>query len=145
MTPAQAVAAGADWIVVGRPITERPRPAAGGSGHRRQSPMTQVKICGINDAAAFDTAVEAGADWVGFVFFPPSPRYVTPMAAMALSARRVAGPPRVGLFVDPTVAMIAQVLDTVQLDVTADLRGDRRSGNDKAALRPADLACSRCR
>lgn len=78
--------------------------------------MIRVKICGINDAAGFDTAVEAGADWLGFVFFPPSPRYVTPMAAMALSARRVAGPPRVGLFVEPTVAMIAQVLDTVQLD-----------------------------
>lgn len=47
--------------------------------------MTKVKICGINDAVAFDTAVEAGADWVGFVFFPPSPRYVTPKAAAALS------------------------------------------------------------
>ena len=40
--------------------------------------MTRVKICGINDEAAFDAAVEAGADWVGFVFFPPSPRNVAP-------------------------------------------------------------------
>ena len=38
----------------------------------------QVKICGINDAAAFDEAIAAGADWVGFNFFPPSPRYVAP-------------------------------------------------------------------
>jgi phosphoribosylanthranilate isomerase len=79
--------------------------------------MTLVKICGINDPAAFDTAVEAGADWVGFVFFPPSPRYVTPETAAALSARSVGGPLRVGLFVEPDMAAIARVLDTVPLDI----------------------------
>jgi phosphoribosylanthranilate isomerase len=79
--------------------------------------MTKVKICGINDAVAFDAAVEAGADWVGFVFFPPSPRYVTPEAAAVLSRRTATGPLRVGLFVDPTMAAIAQVLDAVELDV----------------------------
>ena len=79
--------------------------------------MTRVKICGINDPAAFDTAVEAGADWVGFVFFPPSPRYVTAQAAAALSARIAAGPTAVGLFVEPTLADIEQVLDTVRLDI----------------------------
>ena len=36
--------------------------------------MTLVKICGVNDAAAFDAAADAGADFVGFVFFPRSPR-----------------------------------------------------------------------
>jgi phosphoribosylanthranilate isomerase len=79
--------------------------------------MTLVKICGINDPVAFDTAVDAGADWVGFVFFPPSPRYVTPDTAAALSARTVGGPPRVGLFVRPDIAAIARVLDVVKLDV----------------------------
>lgn len=79
--------------------------------------MTSVKICGINDPVAFDTAVEAGADWVGFVFFPPSPRYVTPEAAAALSGRIAGGPPRVGLFVKPTMAAIAQALAIVKLDV----------------------------
>ena len=79
--------------------------------------MTKVKICGINDPLAFDTAVEAGADWVGFVFFPPSPRSLTPKAAAVLSRRTNAGPPRVGLFVDPTMTAIARVLDTVKLDV----------------------------
>jgi phosphoribosylanthranilate isomerase len=78
--------------------------------------MTLVKICGINDPAAFDTAVEAGADWVGFVFFPPSPRFVTPETAAALSARAAAGSPRVGLFVEPTEAAIAEILDVVKLD-----------------------------
>ncbi|MGD0106133.1 MAG: phosphoribosylanthranilate isomerase [Rhodopila sp.] len=79
--------------------------------------MTQVKICGINDPVAFDTAIEAGADWVGFVFFPPSPRSVTPQAAADLSGRMAGGPPRVGLFVEPTVAAITQVLQSVKLDV----------------------------
>jgi phosphoribosylanthranilate isomerase len=79
--------------------------------------MTLVKICGINDPLAFETAVEAGADWVGFVFFPPSPRYVRPETAAALSGRIAGGPPRVGLFVNPDAAAIARVLDTVKLDV----------------------------
>jgi phosphoribosylanthranilate isomerase len=77
----------------------------------------RVKICGLNSEAAFDAAVEAGADWVGFVFFPASPRFVTPARAAALSARRPGGPPRVGLFVAPTEAAIAEVLASVRLDV----------------------------
>jgi phosphoribosylanthranilate isomerase len=77
----------------------------------------QVKICGINDATAFDTAVSAGADWVGFNFFPPSPRYVAPAQAAALSARSPGGPSRVGLFVDPAPEAIATALDTVRLDI----------------------------
>ena len=77
----------------------------------------RVKICGINDAAAFDAAVAAGADYVGLVFFPPSPRYVTPAQAAALSARHPGGPLRVGLFVDPTAEAIAAALDAVWLDV----------------------------
>jgi phosphoribosylanthranilate isomerase len=79
--------------------------------------MIGVKICGINDPVAFDTALDAGADWVGFVFFPASPRFVTPKTAAALSARTAGGPPRVGLFVNPTEAAIATVLATVKLDV----------------------------
>ena len=76
----------------------------------------RVKICGINDPVAFDTAVAAGADWVGFNFFPPSPRYVTPQQAAALSERTTAAVSRVGLFVDPTVEAVAAALETVQLD-----------------------------
>ena len=60
-----------------------------------------VKICGVNSADAIDAAAEAGADWVGFVFFRRSPRAVTPAQAAALSARATRGPQRVGLFVEP--------------------------------------------
>ena len=77
----------------------------------------KVKICGINDPVAFDTAIEARADWVGFVFFPPSPRAVTPDQAAALSARHPGGPPRVGLFVDPTMEAISAALAVMPLDI----------------------------
>src|SRR5580692_10356532 len=77
----------------------------------------RVKICGLNSEAAFDAAAAAGADWVGFVFFPPSPRFITPTRAASLSARAPDGPPPVGLFVDPTDAAIAEVLESVPLDV----------------------------
>ena len=77
----------------------------------------RVKICGIKDPVAFDTAVQAGADWIGFVFFPASPRFVSPARAAELSARSKAGPPRVGLFVDPTLVDIAAALREIRLDV----------------------------
>jgi phosphoribosylanthranilate isomerase len=84
---------------------------------RADASGVRVKICGLNTEAAFDAAVDAGADWVGFVFFPPSPRFVTPARAAALSARAPGGPLRVGLFVAPTEAAIAEVLAEVHLDV----------------------------
>jgi phosphoribosylanthranilate isomerase len=76
----------------------------------------RVKICGINDPLAFDAAMEVAADWVGFNFFPPSPRYVTPAQAAELSARSPGGPRRIGVFVDPSPDLIAAVLDKVPLD-----------------------------
>jgi len=93
--------------------------------------MARVKICGINSADAIDAAVEAGADWIGFVFFRASPRYVTPIRAKELSARHKGGPPRVGLFVNPTGAMIADVLAEVRVDILQ-LYG---AGDELAGLR----------
>lgn len=77
----------------------------------------KVKICGVNSAAAFDAVVAAGADYLGFVFFPPSPRFVTASQAAALSAREAGGPKRVGLFVNPQQGEIETVLAAVKLDV----------------------------
>ncbi len=79
--------------------------------------MTKVKICGINSPEAFDATVQSGADYLGFVFFPPSPRYVTPAEAALLSARAEGGPLRVGLFVNPGFDEIDAVLQSVSLDV----------------------------
>jgi len=79
--------------------------------------MTGVKICGINSAEAFDAAVDAGADWLGFVFYPNSPRYVTAAQAQAISPRHPGGPLRVGLFVNATDTEIAAVLAEMPLDI----------------------------
>lgn len=79
--------------------------------------MTRIKICGINDAASLDAAIEGGADWIGLVFFPASPRYLTPEAAVALSQRAGGRVGRVGLFVDPALADIEPVLRQVPLDI----------------------------
>ena len=77
----------------------------------------EVKICGVNSPDALRWAAEAGADFVGFVFFPASPRAVTPAQAGAISASLAGGPRRVGLFVDPGDDLLADVLATMALDV----------------------------
>ncbi len=80
----------------------------------------RVKICGVTSAEAAVAAHSAGADWIGFVFFPRSPRAVTPEQAATLSRGiRPAvggGPGRVGLFVDPAGQEIADALAAVPLD-----------------------------
>ncbi len=76
----------------------------------------RVKICGIRDPAALDAAVVAGADWIGFVFYPPSPRCVGAGEAAALAAQIPSAIGRVGLFVAPEDAAIEAVLRTVRLD-----------------------------
>jgi phosphoribosylanthranilate isomerase len=84
---------------------------------------TRVKICGINTQAAYEAASAAG--WVGFVFFPPSPRFVTPAQAAGLA--QPGGPAKVGLFVDPTDDDIATTLKAVSLDVLQIVAGPARA------------------
>jgi len=76
-----------------------------------------IKICGISHMAALGAAVEGEADLVGFVFYPPSPRYVSPGRAAALGRETPAEMRRVGVFVDPDNGMLAQVLDRAPLDI----------------------------
>jgi phosphoribosylanthranilate isomerase len=76
-----------------------------------------VKICGLNSAAAVEAAVKNGARMTGFVFFKLSPRYVEPATAAGLSARIPAGILRVGLVVDADDAYLDQVLADVRLDL----------------------------
>jgi phosphoribosylanthranilate isomerase len=78
--------------------------------------MVRVKICGINEPRVLTAAIEAGVDWLGLVFFPPSPRFVPPGYAAELAALAAGGPPLVGLFVDPTEEQIAATLARVRLD-----------------------------
>lgn len=77
----------------------------------------QVKICGITDEDAMAAAVEAGADYVGLVFFPPSPRFLTFDAAAELSHMLPEEVRVVGLFVDPDLDTIERALNSVRLDL----------------------------
>ena len=76
-----------------------------------------VKICGLTSAAAVAAAVEGGAAYLGFVFYPPSQRAVLPAAAAALCARVPTGVTRVGLFVDADDNAIGTALDAAPLDM----------------------------
>ncbi|KWV96256.1 phosphoribosylanthranilate isomerase [Erythrobacter sp. AP23] len=75
-----------------------------------------IKICGISTPDALDAAIAARADFVGFVFFPPSPRHVDAHAAAALAARSGSTIGRVGLFVDADDGQIAEGVNAARLD-----------------------------
>src|SRR6266704_341191 len=78
---------------------------------------TLVKICGLKTPEALEVALEAGADLVGFVFFPPSPRHLDGATARALG-RRVGGRARkVSLTVDPDNVLLATVIEVLQPDL----------------------------
>lgn len=76
-----------------------------------------VKICGLRDAAAVAAAVEAGAEMVGFVFFPPSPRSMDVDAAAALTAAVPPGVTRVALSVDADDDLLAAIADRAGVDM----------------------------
>lgn len=76
-----------------------------------------VKICGIKDLAAMDAALEAGADMVGLVFFPASPRNVTPAEAVELAARARGKVKVVALSVDADDRLI----DVIEAGIAPDL------------------------
>lgn len=82
-----------------------------------------AKICGVNAPEAARAVVAGGASHMGLVFYPPSPRFVTPDEAAALVEGLPARPRRVGLFVDPDDDAIAAALAAVRLDMIQ-LHGD---------------------
>lgn len=75
---------------------------------------TRVKVCGITRPADARAAAEAGADAIGLVFYPPSPRYLSVERAFEI---RDALPPfvqTVALFVNPDAAQVAQVIGRIK-------------------------------
>ena len=77
----------------------------------------RVKICGLRDVAAMQSAVDAGATYVGLVFFPKSPRNVS-IAQAALVAKAVpVGVAKVALVVDADDALLDSITAEVPLDV----------------------------
>lgn len=75
-----------------------------------------LKLCGLTDAEAVETAVEAGADLLGFVFYPKSPRCVDPAEVAEWLEDLPEDVRIVGLFVDPSDDDINTVMQHVRLD-----------------------------
>ncbi len=113
----------------------------------------KVKICGITNLTDAQEAAQAGADYLGFIFYPASKRAITPEAARQIVAELRAAPScplLVGVFVNETAGRMAEILDACHLDFAQlsgeevpSLIGDPQSplyGRSYKALRPATLA-----
>jgi len=75
-----------------------------------------VKICGITDAMHAHAAAMHDAKWLGFVFFPPSPRNLKITEAYKLAQALPEGPKRVGVFVDADDELLKSAVQTLSLD-----------------------------
>jgi phosphoribosylanthranilate isomerase len=96
---------------------------------------TRIKICGLTREEDVDAAVAAGADAIGFVFHPPSPRFVTPQRAAEL-ARRI--PPFVavvGLFVNAMPETVLAACDSLPISILQ-FHGDEDAAFCRRFARP---------
>ena len=80
-------------------------------------PRTRIKICGLTRPQDVRAAVELGADAIGFVFYPPSPRAVSIDQAAELAALLPPFVTAVGLFVNPSREEVQAVLERVPLQL----------------------------
>jgi len=110
----------------------------------------KVKICGLTNLVDAQVALDAGADYLGFIFHPKSPRYVTPeTVAKILTVLDL--PPEiqsVGVFVNSSIEDITAILEQTSLKL-AQLHGDepteylaRLEGRGFKAVRPTDSAAA---
>ena len=87
--------------------------------------MTKIKICGIRTLPDALAAIEAGADLIGFNFYPKSPRYIDVRICRNITSviKKYAHVTLVGVFVNASVAEIYATMETCNLDL-AQLHGD---------------------
>jgi phosphoribosylanthranilate isomerase len=76
-----------------------------------------VKICGLSTPETLDAALDAGADMVGFVFFPPSPRHLQLDVARALGQRVRGRAQKVALTVDADEAFLQSIIEALRPDI----------------------------
>jgi len=76
-----------------------------------------VKICGLSTRETLDVALDAGADMVGFVFFPPSPRHVSLETARELGKQAKRRALKVALTVDADDATLSNIVETLRPDL----------------------------
>ena len=87
---------------------------------------TRIKICGLRQEADVECAVEAGADAVGFVFYNPSPRYVSVSRACELARRLPPFVTPVGLFVNADAELVNEAICAVP-QLVLQFHGDESS------------------
>jgi len=97
--------------------------------------MTRIKICGLTREEDVDAAVAAGADAIGFVFYPPSPRYVTAQRAVELAKRIPPFVDVVGLFVNETVETVLATCAQVPINLLQ-FHGDEDASYCRQFARP---------
>lgn len=76
-----------------------------------------VKICGLSTPETLDVALQAGADMVGFVFFPASPRHISLETARELGRQAKGRAVKVALTVDADDATLANIVETLRPDI----------------------------
>lgn len=96
---------------------------------------TRVKICGLREHEHVDAAINAGADAIGFVLYPPSPRAVTLAQCAALTQRVPAFVSTVALFVNPTREEVESALAGARIDLLQ-FHGDEPESFCKSFGRP---------
>lgn len=79
--------------------------------------QVRVKICGLRDVGMMRAAVDAGASYIGLVFFPKSPRHVTVAQALSVATATPVGVAKVALLVNPDDDQLDAILGTVPLDM----------------------------
>ncbi|MCL6414542.1 phosphoribosylanthranilate isomerase [Aestuariirhabdus sp. Z084] len=79
--------------------------------------VTRVKVCGITRLEDAVAAIKAGVNALGFVFYPPSPRYISPIDAAAVIQKLPPFVTTVGLFVDTPELEVQAVIDQTRLDL----------------------------
>ena len=99
------------------------------------STRTRIKICGVSRPEDIAAAVDAGADAVGFVFHPGSPRHVTVAQAAALARELPPYVTPVGLFVNAEPALISAVAGSIPA-LVLQFHGDETPAQCAAAGRP---------
>jgi phosphoribosylanthranilate isomerase len=95
----------------------------------------RIKICGLTREEDVDAAVAAGADAIGFVFYPPSPRYVAPQRASELAKRIPPFVDVVGLFVNETPEVVRTTCDALPINVLQ-FHGDEDAAYCRQFSRP---------
>ena len=94
----------------------------------------EVKICGLKTPEAIDAALEGGADYIGLVFFPRSPRHVDIATGLRLADRARGQAKIVALFVDPEDRALDSIVEKIQPDLIQ-LHGDESAPRVKEIRR----------